>query len=785
MMIDMAEARGAAERAERVQAVVIGGGVVGCTVLRELALRGIDAVLLEAEADIGQGTSKANSAILHSGYDAKPGTTEAALLRRSRELWPELIDELGVPFLAVGAVMLAMTSDERRRLVDEIVPVADAHGVPTEVVDGAALRELAPFVTPDAAAGLHIPAEGIVDPFWLTRAFAESAIATGARVLTSAPVTALSVEGERVEVTTGNGATFVADQAIDCAGLWADDVAALAGDTSFSIRPRKGQFLVSEMTFGVDRIVLPIPGPMGKGMLVTPIIFGGVLLGPTAEDIDDKRDRSTDRATRDRVIDACAAMVPDVRRMTPIRQFAGLRAASSTGDYILRPSTAGDRLHIVAGIRSTGISASAAIAEAVVEEVAARRGWGTGQVRAGRPVEPDWDAVAGEVVCVCRSVAEAEISAALARPSPAVTVDGLKRRCGAGFGDCQGNLCQIDLVARLAERHDREPWQIEKDGRGSWIVAGASEAGATAVPEAAGMGVAGGSQDRDPVDVVVVGGGPAGIGVALAASDAGWSVTVVDRGRGLGGSLRAIDTEQQTAEERAALEALRGASDARRVRWRAATTVVGLRADGDGWLVDCQDRDGSEEIAGTHVVLATGGYLTPREHRPIDGPRPSGLFTADSVSAALDRGWLPARRAVIVGRGRLARSTAHRLAAAGASVRRIDDAARIDAIRGIARLDGIHNESSWLDADALVFADALSPATFLLRGLGLVDDGPGVPAPVHDDGSLELPGLWAAGACVTADVDHEDSLRDGRRVGEAIAAAQRPAVTANRGGGLL
>jgi glycine/D-amino acid oxidase-like deaminating enzyme/bacterioferritin-associated ferredoxin len=536
------------------------------------------------------------------------------------------------------------------------------------------------------------------------------------------------------------------------------------------------------MTFGVDRIVLSIPGPMGKGMLVTPIIFGGVLLGPTAEDIDDKRDRSTDNTTRNRVIDACAAMVPDVRRMTPIRQFAGLRAASSTGDYILRPSTAGDRLHIVAGIRSTGISASAAIAEAVVAEIAARRGWQTGHIRAGRPVDPDWDAVAGEVVCVCRAVAEAEIDAALGRPSPAVTVDGLKRRCGAGFGDCQGNLCQIDLVARLAEHHGRDPWQIEKDGRGSWIVAGISQIAPDR--EAAGT-AAGGSEDRSPVDVVVVGGGPAGIGVALAASDAGRTVTVVDRGRGPGGSLRAIDSDQQTAEERAALEALRDANVAGRVRWRSTTTVVGVRPDGEGWLVDCQDRKGSDEIAGTHVVLATGGYVTPREHRPIDGPRPSGVFTGDSACAALDRGWLPARRAVVVGRGRLARSTADRLADGGASVQRIDDAAGIVAIRGFARLEGVRNEGAWLDADALVFADALSPATFLLRGLGIVDDGPGVAAPVRDDGSLPIPGLWAVGACVSADVDHEGSLHYGRRLGEAIAAAERPTVTANRVGGLL
>src|SRR5690349_15828790 len=362
----MAEVR---EPGVRVQAVVIGGGVVGCAVLRELAIRGIDVLLLEAEADIGLGSSKANSAILHSGYDAKPDTIEAELLRRSRDLWPDLLDELGVPFLPVGALMVVRSAEERARLLDEIVPTATGHGVETEILDRGALREVAPYLAPDAIAALSIPDEGIVDPFWLTRAFAESAMAAGARVQTSAPVTAIDVDERRVVVTVDGGDRYEADQVFDCGGLVADAVASLAGDTSFAIRPRKGQFLVSETTFGVDRIVLPVPGPMGKGMLVTPIVFGGVLLGPTAEDIDDKTDRSTDRATRERIIESCAALVPDARLMTPIRQFAGLRAASSTGDYILRPSTAGDRLHVVGGIRSTGISASCAIAEAVVDEV--------------------------------------------------------------------------------------------------------------------------------------------------------------------------------------------------------------------------------------------------------------------------------------------------------------------------------------------------------------------------------------------------------------------------------
>jgi len=758
----MAEVR---EPGVRVQAVVIGGGVVGCAVLRELAIRGIDALLLEAEADIGLGSSKANSAILHSGYDAKPDTIEAELLRRSRDLWPDLLDELGVPFLPVGALMVVRSPEERARLLDEIVPTATGHGVETEILDRGALREVAPYLAPDAIAALSIPDEGIVDPFWLTRAFAESAMAAGARVRTSAPVTALDVDKRRVVVKVDGGDRYEADQVFDCGGLFADAVASLAGDTSFAIRPRKGQFLVSETTFGVDRIVLPVPGPMGKGMLVTPIVFGGVLLGPTAEDIDDKTDRSTDRATRERIIESCAALVPDVRLMTPIRQFAGLRAASSTGDYILRPSTAGDRLHLVGGIRSTGISASCAIAEAVVDEVAGRRGWDRPRpARGPSPDEPAWGAVAGEVVCVCRSVGDAEVNAALARPSPATTLDGLKRRCGVAFGDCQGNLCAMPLVERLATARGVDPSAIEKDLRGSWVVAGPTAAGVVDAWSSPRSGAVDG-----PVDLAIIGGGAAGIGAALGAVEAGQSVVVIDRGRRPGGALLALRDEARTAAERRALEEIEAAVERGAVRWLAATTAIGLRPTSDGWSVELQDADGSAEVAASQVVLATGGYVTPREHRAIDGPRPSGVLTADAAAAALDRGWLPARRPVVVGRGRLAAAIGRRLNDAGANIAG-DGGTTVEAVRGVARLESVRLDGAWLDADALVLADRLSPATFLLRGIGLVDESPGVPAPVDANGMLQ-PGLWAAGTCVTGDVDHVSSLEEGRRVSRAAVAA--------------
>jgi glycerol-3-phosphate dehydrogenase len=771
----------------RTQAVVIGGGVVGCAVLRELAMRGVEAILAEAEPDICEGASKANSAILHSGFDAHPGTTEARLLRRATELWPELLDELAVPFLRVGALMLARSVDERRRLVDNVATGASAMGVETELIDGTALGSFAPYVSPEAVAALHIPVEGVVDPFWLTRAYAEAAMTLGAVVWTSARVTALDVTVGEVRVDIGDGRRIIADQAFDCGGLLADDVARLAGDASFALRPRKGQFLVSEKTFDVERIVLPIPGPLGKGMLVTPIVFGGVLLGPTAEDIDDKLDRGTDGQARLQILAACRDLVPAVDEMDPIRQFAGVRAVSSTGDFILRPSTAGDRLFIVAGIRSTGISASPAIAEAVVADVADRRHWASAARRRGPAPTTGWAEIAGAIVCVCRSVAAAEVDAALHQASPARTVDGLKRRCGAGFGDCQGNLCLADMVDRIAAVTGNDVADVTKGPSGSWLVAGIAPV-APARPltnrlrSAGGLPFAGDREgDRESVDVLVIGGGFAGIGAALAAADAGARVTLADRGPANGGALAGIPARLLTAEEHAALGALDDATDQGRIKLRLSATVVGLTAAAHGrtWLAEAQTAADTFEIVAGRVVMATGGYVTPREHRTIDGPRPAGVMTADFALSALGRGWRPARRAAVIGAGRLAHGVVACLEAAGVEVVGLVDVAAIrggeaggpaDGVRGLARLEAIRlNGGRWIEVDGLILADSLRPATFLLRGLGIGDERPGVPAPVDANGALPLSGLWAVGTCVAPDVDHGTSLEAGRALGARVA----------------
>jgi glycerol-3-phosphate dehydrogenase len=712
--------------------------VIGCAVLFELTRRGVPAVLVEAAPDLGEGTSKANSAIIHTGFDSKPGSVESAMLRRAATLWPDLLETLAVPWLPVGALMIARTDEEADRLGTVIAVNAAQLGVETQLLDRAATRDLAPYLTEEAVASLSIPGEAIVDPFWLTRAFAEAAIAGGADVLLGAPVTGLSVGPEEATITFADGTSLVAEQVIDAAGLRADELAHMAGDTSFSISPRKGQFLISEETFGVDRIVLPIPGPMGKGMLVTPIVFGGLLLGPTAVDGTDKDDRSTDPVEADRILAACQTLVPAVGAMGPIRQFAGLRHVSSTGDFILRPSTAGDRLYVAAGIRSTGISTSPAVAERVVDDVLSLRGWVRAPRKALSPPDHELPEAAGEVVCLCRSISRAEILAACAHITKPRTLDAIKRRGGATFGDCQGNLCALDVARIVAAARDLPLAALEKHQAGSWLwLAGVT----TPAPRSARAAVQplGLASEDQPWDVVIVGGGEAGRGVASATGETATRSLVVerrpDRARRLPGTLEA--------------------------------TVVGLAREEGEWLVLAQTALSTVELRARRVVIASGNYVEPREHRAIAGPRPAGIMTADLAESLLAEGLRPGRRAVLVGQGRRAAYLRQRLESAGLVV--IGASSEPEAVRGEPRLDAVRLGGKWVTADSLILVDRVRSQTFLLRSLDLVDGRPGVPAPADTDGRLPIVGLWAAGCCVVPSIDHDGCAAMGREVGARVA----------------
>src|SRR5581483_12002523 len=246
--------------------LVIGGGVVGCAILRELTRYQASVALLERNPDICEGTSKANSAIVHTGFDAPPGSLEAHLLAQARDLWPSVIADLCIPYMRTGALMLDLTPDDLLTIEHEVIPRAERNGLALELLAREDVLERAPYVNSAVLGGILIEGEAVIDPFWTTRAYCENAALNGAVIFTGEGVTELRVAEDRVLLRTDSGRDFSASLVINAAGLWSDEIARLAGDHSFTISPRKGQFIVVE-DHEVAQIILPVPSKVSKGIL--------------------------------------------------------------------------------------------------------------------------------------------------------------------------------------------------------------------------------------------------------------------------------------------------------------------------------------------------------------------------------------------------------------------------------------------------------------------------------------------------------------------------------------
>jgi glycerol-3-phosphate dehydrogenase len=342
---------------------IIGAGVVGSATALALARRGASVVLLEAEREPGLGASGTNSGILHTGFDSPPGELETELILRSAALRDGVLHALGVPALRCGALVRPL--EERQR--GAVVALArNAQRNRVEV----SLRE-------DGA--LEVPGEAVTDPVAYTLALAAAAERHGAELRTSFAVASLRREGGRLVVEGRCRERVRCALAVNCAGLYADDVARLAGDDSFEIYPRKGEFLVFEPPAGkqLERILLPVPAKRTKGVLVFPTIDGMVAAGPTAVDHDDKEDWSVRPSARDEILPQAKAMWPPLEGMHPVAGYAGLRPAGRGVNYLIEPSRACISLVNVAAIRSTGLTASLGIAErvcAIVERLGVRLG---------------------------------------------------------------------------------------------------------------------------------------------------------------------------------------------------------------------------------------------------------------------------------------------------------------------------------------------------------------------------------------------------------------------------
>jgi glycerol-3-phosphate dehydrogenase len=468
--------------------LIVGAGIIGCAIARELVRSPVRVGVVEQAWDVGEGASKANSSLLHTGFDAKPGTWEARLVTEGWRLWQQEAPELGVPIIRTGAVMLALDEEQAQELERWRRNAFDNGVTDVELLTRDQVLALAPAANPAVVRGLLVPRESVTCTFTATVALAEQAAVNGAVFHFGHRVTGIDRSPNGFYRVLTDRGPLTARWLIDAAGLWADEIAGWAGADSFSITPRKGEFLVLDKSARakVPLIHLPVPTPISKGILVAPTANGNVLLGPTAEDVSDKRDLAVTASGLQRAREGALRLAPALADEPVIATYAGLRPASSTGDYVIEIHSR-DRLVLAAGIRSTGLSSAPAVAREVVrglleagESLASseaplrprpRRSWAPGQPRpCCRPELVAADPSYGRVLCLCELVSEGEIREVLRAPIPATTLDAVKKRTWATAGRCQGFYCTAAIL-QVMSRELRVPVAgLTKSGPGSPVV---------------------------------------------------------------------------------------------------------------------------------------------------------------------------------------------------------------------------------------------------------------------------------------------------------------------------
>jgi glycerol-3-phosphate dehydrogenase len=449
---------------------VVGAGVVGTAIARLLAGYGLAVVIVEAADDVGAGTSKANTAILHTGFDATPGSLESRLVVRGYHLLTEYAGAAGVPLERTGALLVAWTEDELAAL-PALAAKAEVNGyLATGLIGRDELREREPDLGLTAMGALHVPDEAVVCPWTPPLAFAREALGLGAELILDARVVA--VEPARTSdvhlLRTSRDRQVRCRWLVNAAGLYADRLDRLLGHADFTVAPRRGELVVFDKAARelVGAILLPVPTARGKGVLVAPTVFGNVLLGPTAEDVRDPADTASTPGGLGYLRHHGQRILPALLGEEVTAVYAGVRAATEHPDYQIRCH--GEQRYVcVGGIRSTGLTASMAIAEHVVGLM---RGAGIelGELRLGEPPPVPYigearprpylrsdlvagDAAYGTIVCHCEQVTAGEVRDALTAPLPPRTLDGLRRRTRVLNGRCQGFFCGTAIREMLRD----------------------------------------------------------------------------------------------------------------------------------------------------------------------------------------------------------------------------------------------------------------------------------------------------------------------------------------------
>lgn len=704
--------------------IVVGAGVAGAAVARELSRLDLAVLVLEAANDIACGATRANSAIVHAGFDPDPGSLKAKFNVEGSRLFPQWARELGFPYKRNGSLVLGFTAEDDA-LLRELWRRAIRNGVEdVNLVTDEQVCLLEPFVNPDVRCALLAESGAICDPYQVALRCAEQAARNGVRFHFNEEVVSIQKGYGRYLVRTSRGELYRARAIVNVAGVFADEMNNMVSARKLRIVPRRGDYQLLDTEYGdtFSRTMFQVPSAAGKGVLVTPTVHGNLLIGPSAIEQASKTDVSTHADGLQLVHRLAHKTWPGLSAKGLIANFAGIRASNADGDdFVVGQPDDAPGFFNIACFDSPGLTSAPAVAVHIAGEIADyldalpredfddRMPQNTpfAEMAAGeRAAAAAEDGRWGRIVCRCCQVSEAEIVEALHGPLPALSLDALKWRTRAMMGRCHGGFCTPEICKIVARETGVAPDALDKRGRRSPIIAEAredyvelvrhtGEHEATREAEEGGGGLrreesgsfaaanagAGASSRVVNCDVAVVGGGAAGMAAARSAAAEGTHVVLLDREGRLGGILKQCVhngfglhrcKEELTGPEYADREcsAMRGSASEGGIEVLRDSSALEMRRMADGrYTIGVVSPSGAVEVRAGAVVLATGSRERGQGALNMAGSRPSGVFTAGSAQNFANlQGCLPGRRVAILGSGDIGLIMARRMALQGAEV---------------------------------------------------------------------------------------------------------------------
>ena len=468
--------------------LIIGAGVTGCAVARVLSRYEASITVLDRGADIAEGASKANSGIVHAGFDAHPGTMKAELNVKGAKMYPALCQELGVPYSQPGALVIGFTEEDRQTLTN-LVHQAELNGVEAKLIERDEILAMEPNTNPQVLCALYAPTSGLTSPYEMTFALADHAAVNGAKFVLGEEVEGVVKGQDGLWHVTTDKSEHTCRILVNCAGVGAATIHNMMSGDLLHIIDRRGQYYLMDRMAKLpfNMTMFQCPTKMGKGVLVSPTVHGNLLLGPSAEDIEDELDTSTTAEGLKFVLEKSRLTWPQASTRGTITNFSGIRAHEAKGDFVIGAVGGQENAYETVGIESPGLSAAPAIGEKLGEQIAAEMGLVKKEkivpaIRRNKPfhaMNTEERAAAvkenplyGNLVCRCEVVTEAEIREAIRRPVGATTIDGVKRRTRAGMGRCQGGFCSPRVAEIIAEELKIPMTEVTKCGGKSRLLVG-------------------------------------------------------------------------------------------------------------------------------------------------------------------------------------------------------------------------------------------------------------------------------------------------------------------------